>query len=79
MLFLSQPDPPPTTPTPQKSLRIFENLMGAFFESGWVWTHPNPPVTPPLVREEQRGEFQKGRNAPGGTCPKGGIFGTLKQ
>ena len=39
---------PTPTRTPQKSLRICENLMGAFFESGWVWTHPNPPMTPPL-------------------------------
>ena len=45
MLFLSQHDPP----LPKKSLRICENLMVAFFESGWVWTNLNPPVTPPLV------------------------------
>ena len=41
MLFRSQPDPLPTPhPHPQKSLRIGENLMGAFF---WKWMGLNPP------------------------------------
>ena len=42
MLFLSQPDNPPT---PQKSLRICENLMGAFLKVGGfepTQTHPWP-------------------------------------
>ena len=48
------------TPTLQKSLRICENLMGAIFESGWVWTHPNPPVTSPLTTTWTLPSFQPG-------------------
>ena len=58
MLFISQP---PLPPTPQKSLRICENPMGAFFESGWVWTHPNPPVTPPLFGPFWNPKYATGR------------------
>ena len=61
MLFLSQPDPPPT---PQKSLRICENLMSAFFEK-WVGLNPPKPtrdpatVDPPRIRKSPRKKIKK--------------------
>ena len=43
--LLSHPLPHPT-----KKVFLFVIITWVpFFESGWVWTHPNPPETPPLV------------------------------